>query len=75
MTPYTHGLDLLSSHELWRVCLESVLHDGLGNVTRRWPEFIVHPRLVLQRRLHAGAMLSVNNEEPIVRDRWFCQSL
>ncbi len=64
--PYAHGLDLLSSHELWRVCLESVLHDGLGDPARRWPVVIVHPPLGLRRRLHAVNMLPDNSEEPIV---------
>ena len=64
--PYAHGLDLLSSHELWRVCLETVLHDGLGDPARGWPVVIVHPSLVLQRRLHAGNTSSVICEERIV---------
>lgn len=55
---YAHGFDLLSSHQLWRVCLESVLHDGFRNIARRWPVLIVHPGLVLRRRLHAANMLS-----------------
>jgi len=57
---YAHGFDLLSSHELRRVCLQSVLHDCLGDPARGWPVVILHTGLMLRRRLHAGDTLSVN---------------